>query len=76
MSGRLIALDKQPGVLTVGVGETWRRLFAKYVLRVTVPEATILCQGDQLCARLKALIDGAVHRVQSIWDTKLTTEDW
>ena len=28
MSGRLIALYKQPGVHTVGVGETWRYLFA------------------------------------------------
>ena len=25
MSGRLTALDKQPGIRTVGVGETWRR---------------------------------------------------
>ena len=23
MSGRLIALDKQPGIMPVGVGETW-----------------------------------------------------
>ena len=32
MSGRLIALDKQPDVRPVGVGETWRRLFAKFAL--------------------------------------------
>ena len=29
MSGRLIALDKHPGVCLVGVGETWRWFFAK-----------------------------------------------
>ena len=29
LSGRLIALDKQPGIRPVGVGETWRRLMAK-----------------------------------------------
>ena len=28
MSGRLIALDKQPGIRPVGVGETWRRMMA------------------------------------------------
>ena len=28
MSGRLIALDKKPGVRTFGVGETWRLLMA------------------------------------------------
>ena len=29
ISGRMIALDKQPGIRPVGVGETWRRLIAK-----------------------------------------------
>ena len=61
MSGRLIALEKQPGVRPVGVGETWRRLFDKCVLRVTGPEATSVCQDDQLCAGLKAVIDGAAE---------------
>ena len=35
MSGRLIALDKQPGIRPVGVGETWRRLMAKCLLKVS-----------------------------------------
>ena len=35
MSGRLSGIDKQYGVCLVGVGETWRRLFAKCVLKVT-----------------------------------------
>ena len=34
MSDRLIALNKQPGVRLVGVGETWRRLFANIVLEI------------------------------------------
>ena len=46
------------------------------VLRVTVPEATNACKDDKLWARLKSGIDGAVHRAQTIWDTKLPTEDW
>ena len=75
MSGRLIALDKNPGVRPVGVGETWIRLFANIVLKVTGTEATIACQYDQMCAGLKAGIDGAVHRVQAISDKNLTTED-
>ena len=32
---------------------TWRRLFAKCVLRVTGPEAANACQDLQLCASLK-----------------------
>ena len=39
MSGRLIALDKHPGIRPVGVGETWRRLMAKCMLQVMGPEA-------------------------------------
>ena len=76
MSGRLIALDKKPGVRPIGVGETWWRLFAKIVLKVIGPEATMSCQYDQMCAGLKAGIDGAVHGVQDIWDENSTTEYW
>ena len=75
ISGRLIALEKQPGVCQVGFGETWRRLFAKIVLKVTGPKFIMARQDDQLCARLKAGIDGSVHVVKAIWDKKLTTED-
>ena len=39
MSGRLIALNKQPGIRLVGVGETWRSLMAKFLLWVAGPEA-------------------------------------
>ena len=48
MLGRLIAVVKQPYVRLVGVGETWRRLFAKIVLKVTGPESTMACHDDQL----------------------------
>ena len=76
MSSRLIALDKNPGVRLVGVEETWRRLFSKIVLKITGPKITMTCQDDHMCVRLKAVIEGAVHRVQAIWEEKLTTEDW
>ena len=76
MSGRLIALDKQPGVRPVGVGETWRRLFDNIVLKVTVPEANIACQDDQLCDGIKAGINGAVHGVQALWDENSNMAEW
>ena len=76
MLGRLIALDKQPVMHPFGVGKTWRRLFAKIMQKVTGPGATMACQDDQTCAGLKVIIDGAVQRVQAIWDEKSTTEDW
>ena len=68
ISGRLIMVDKKPGVCLVGVGETWRRFFVKIVLKVIGPEATMAFQDDQMCVGLKAVIDGAVHEVQDIWD--------
>ena len=76
MSGRLIVLDEHPRVFPFRVGEMWRRLFAKCVLIVAGIEATSACRDDELCARLKLVIGGAVHGVQAIWDTKSTTEDW
>ena len=66
ISGRLVALDKQPGVCPVGIGERWRRIFSNIVLKVLVPEATMACQDNQLCAGIKAVIDGAIHGVQSL----------
>ena len=73
MSCSLIALDKQPGGHRVGVRESWRCLFDKIILKVTLSEATIECQDDQLCDRLKAGINGSVHRVQAIWYKNRTT---
>ena len=44
--------------------------FAKIVLQVTGPEATMECQDEQLCAILKAGIDGAINGVQALWRKK------
>ena len=70
MSGRLIALDKLSGVRPLVVGGNWRRLVAKCMLKVTVPEATHACKDDHICVRLKAVIYGAVHGVKYILDAK------
>ena len=76
MSGRPIAHDKHPGIHPVGIGETWIRLFNNCVVGVTGPEATSACHYYHLCSWLKPGIDGAVHKVQYIWGTKLFMEDW
>ena len=76
MSGWMIELDKQPGIRPVGVGEMRRRLFANILLKVTGPEATMVCQDNQLCAGLKAVIDGAIHRVQALWGGDSSMEEW
>ena len=76
MSGRIIVLEKQPGVRLVGAGETWWRIFTKIVLKVMGPEATMACQDEQLCYGLKVGINGAIHGVQSLWDKHSSTEEW
>ena len=73
ISGWLIVHDKQPGVRPVGVGEMWRRLIYKIVLKVTGPEVTIVCQDEHLCSRRKAGINSAIHRVQDLWDENSST---
>jgi hypothetical protein len=47
-AGRLIALDKCPGVQPIGVGKTWRRLIAKVVLFSVHAKAEEACGVDQL----------------------------
>ena len=75
MSGRLIVLDKHPGICPVGIEETCWRVFVKIVLKATGPESTMACQDDQLCAAIKAVINGSIHRVQALWDENVSTKE-
>ena len=48
MSGRLITLEKNPGVSPVGFGKPLRRLMANYVLRLKGQEAKATCGTEQI----------------------------
>ena len=63
MAFRLVALDKRPGVRPVGIGETLRRALAKLVMRAAGEQAKMACGNLQLCAGLKAGIEGETHAV-------------
>ena len=67
MSGRLIALDKSPGIRPVGIGETWRRLLAKCLLRVSGQEAKAACGTEQLAGGVEAGIEGDIHDARLQW---------
>jgi hypothetical protein len=69
MACRLVALDKSPGVRPVGIGEIYRRLMAKCLLKVVGHQATTACGNLNLCAGLPAGIEGAVHAMRETWDS-------
>ena len=54
VSGRLISIDKRTDVRTVGIGETWKHIFTKCVMRITGPEANNAYQDYHLYSGLKA----------------------
>ena len=76
MAGRLIALDKCPGVRPIGVGEVWRQLFAKLIFRESGREATSACGSQQLCAGLSAGIEGGIGAVQKLLQEHESDENW
>ena len=76
MSSRLIALDKQPGIRPVGVGEKWRCMMAKCLLKVARTEAKAACGTTQLAGGLEAGIEGAIHGMRVLWDKHKKEEDW
>jgi len=67
MAGRLVALDKQPGVRPVGIGKIYRRLMAKCILAMMGRQATTKCDNLNLCAGLQAGIKRAVHAMGNAW---------
>ena len=63
---RLIGMEKQTGVCSVRIGETWHHCFAKCILAVVVLEAKEAYGMDQICRGLKARIEGGKHVMQML----------
>ena len=76
MSGRLIDLEKHPGIRPIRVGETWRRLMAKCLLRVEGPEAKVACDTTQLAGGVEAGIADTIHAMRVLWEEHIQEEDW
>ena len=68
VSGRLIALDKCPGVRPIGIGECLRRIFSKSVSEFTKIDLEETCSTDQLACGLKAGVEGANHALPEVFD--------
>ena len=72
LSCRLIALDKNPGVRPIGIGETSRRIIAKAILSTIKQDLQSAAGSMQLCAGQIAGIEAGVHAVQTLFQQEDT----
>ena len=63
ISCRLVVCDKRPGVRPVGISETLRLSLSKLVMHIDGNQVETECGNLQLCAGLKAGIEGTTHTV-------------
>ena len=64
---KLMALDKQPGVRPIGIGEVVRRIVSKAILAVIGEEIVDLAGTIQLCAGQEAGCEIGVHSMRAIF---------
>lgn len=66
MVWQLVALDKQQGTRLVVIWEVWQRLLAKCILAESGEQGKSAYGSTQLCAGLKAGIEGSLR---AVWKT-------
>ena len=69
-SCRLIALDKQPGVRPIGIGETLRRLLGKAVADLTGDDLAYAFRSEQLAGGVSCGIEGSIHGLRELFEKK------
>ena len=66
--GRMIAMDKKPGIRPVGLGDSWRQMMAKCLLQVMGQEAKAACGKAQLAGGVESGIEGGIHSMHILWE--------
>ena len=66
VSSRLIALDKNPGVRPIGIGEEVRRVIGKAILSVIKSDIIEVTGCSQLCAGVSSACEAIVHTVRKV----------
>ena len=61
VANRLVALDKNPGVRPIGIGEVFRRITGKAIARALREEIREAAGALQVCAGLEGGCEAAVH---------------
>ena len=61
LASRLVALDKQPGVCPIGIGDTACRIIAKAVLTIVGSDVQVATGCRQMCRGQILGIEAAIH---------------
>lgn len=72
IAGRLIPLDKKPGVRPIGIGETVRRIICKAILFVLKPIIGATVGVTQLCAGMESGCEAAVKAMRTSFESEDT----
>ena len=68
IAGRLIPLDKKPGVRPIGIGEVLRRIVGKSITSVLKPEIVESTAPIQVCAGLQGGVEAAIHAIRQMYN--------
>ena len=68
-SSRLIALNKDPGVHPIGIGEVVRQVIGKAILSVIMNDILEVTGSSQLCAGISSACEAVVHAVRSVYES-------
>ena len=63
----LIALNKNPGIHPIAIGESCRRIMCKAVLSVLKPDILDIMESVQLCAGQRGGCEAAVHCMRHVF---------
>ena len=69
---RLIALDKNPGVRPIGIGDTARRIIAKAAISVLKDDVLDAAGSMQLCVGQMAGVESAIHAARKKFNSPET----
>ena len=72
VAGRLIPLDKNPGVRPIGIGEVLRRIISSATVTLLKPELVSTTAPLQTCAGLSGGIEGAIHAMRRMFEDEET----
>ena len=68
IAGRLIPLDKNPGVRPIGVGEVLRRIIGKAITNVLKPDLIRSTSPIQVCGGLAGGVEAAIHACRQMYE--------